>query len=217
MKKYVIVIVAFIVGIMPLALSAYELIINDEHVEVPRLTIVTESGSVTITAPGVIVTLSRDTNEPPVIPPVIPPVEDSCPAANIPDNVKVSYPVTWGQASRRITYTVGTNVISSRFVTGLTEGDIGRFNFASTLDPYTTRRVWVSECPGGPVLKSQTNCEKFGNESASLRATQRSDFTGLASWSYGCGLALDQEYYLNIEAPTCTDSRCSEVAREIKY
>lgn len=149
--------------------------------------------------------------------PAPPPTAGSCNADDIPANVVEEYPVSWEKPVSRITYSPGTKVIASHFSTGLKEGVNGKFSFASTWDSKTIRKIWISECPGGPPLPGQKHCEKSGGESVIMKAAQRSDFTGHYDWTYGCGLDLDSSYYLNVEAETCTRSSCGEVAREMKY
>lgn len=104
-----------------------------------------------------------------------------------------------------------SRVVSSRFRTTKNSAYAGQLYWASvTGGTAYQKRMWISECPGGPSLLAGTRragfCDTVGGEYKALNWTQKQTV-----WS--CGLELDTVYFVNYSSPACTSSRYCNVNR----
>lgn len=121
-----------------------------------------------------------------------------------PSNVVMTEGLNWGAPSGGANYLEvpkGTTR-SSEFTTTGNSGYTGQVSLASvTGTSQFTREMWISTCPGGPVI-SQANCSKQGSSNTVLRWTQGAN----SSWQ--CNLNRNTRYYVNIRELNCGVASC---------
>lgn len=125
----------------------------------------------------------------------------SCVESQCQGGLNVFETINWKNQPRKITVTTGKNGVSSKFITSGSRSYKGYFAAAADSSSGSlTRRMWVSECPGGePIVRSYTMrgdthnaCDVSGVE-PKLSWSQESNPVYVTQ----CKLDPNKEYYLN--------------------
>jgi len=135
--------------------------------------------------------------------PYDPDVPAITPCGQVPSHVELTDPLDWANQGSQTLIGLGQGVKSTAFVTttGTTYG--GQISVASTTgNSGVQRRVWISECPGGPALEDP-KCEDYGTSSTVVSWYQGSQLS-----SY-CNLVPSTPYFINHQNIDCGSASCN--------
>ena len=140
---------------------------------------------------------------------VVPPLQAVFAPAGctIGNNVEFVPGFDWMDPGPAIRYPLGFEIKSTSFSMPGGLDFAGAMVFVSTTgNSGVSRRVWVSECPGGPPV-NDPRCESTGTSITQVRIYAQ------ANPSY-CSLSPGSLYYLNVQNLGCVVDRC-DVVREL--
>lgn len=118
------------------------------------------------------------------------------------ENVQFVSPVNWAEPPSQTRIPLLSEIRAMEFTATSNPGYGGQISIASTTgNSSTSRRVWVSQCPGAEPLPDP-QCEQTGTSSTVVKWYQ-----GPQHSSY-CNLTPNSRYYINIQNLDCVTNNC---------
>lgn len=165
--------------------------VNPTHASCPGSTAFCEANPAHVSCPGSVAFCAEPGNE----------NHPSCQVSACQGGLTVIETLNWKSQPRKITVTTGKAGVSSKFVTSTSRTYKGYFAAAAdSSSGHLTRRIWVSECPGGaPIVRSYTSKGVISNACDVSGVEPKLSWSQEANPAYvtQCKLQPNKQYYLN--------------------